>query len=68
MQRHILVIEEEFGEKRERIMPELEKMRLTVKQPGKEHPSDQRALIEGPIEWVAVKSIPFCSVNHPLFK
>jgi hypothetical protein len=33
MQRRISVMEEEFGEKLERIMSELEKMTLTVKQP-----------------------------------
>jgi hypothetical protein len=34
-------MEEEFGEKLERIMSELEKRTLTVKQPSKKHPSDQ---------------------------
>jgi hypothetical protein len=66
MQRRISVIEEEFGEKLEKIMPELEKMTLTVKQPSKKHLSGQRAFIEALIEWVAVKSISFCSVNYPL--
>jgi hypothetical protein len=41
MQRHISVMEEEFGEKLERIMSELEKMTLMVKQPSKKHPSGQ---------------------------
>jgi hypothetical protein len=41
MQCPISVMEEEFGEKLERIMPEQEKMTLTVKQPSKKHPSDQ---------------------------
>jgi hypothetical protein len=41
MQRRISVMEEEFGEKFERIMSELEKMKLTVKQPSKKHPSGQ---------------------------
>jgi hypothetical protein len=68
MQRRISVMEEEFGEKLERIMSELEKMTLTAKQPSKKHPSDQRAFIEALIEWVAVKSISFCWVNHPLFR
>jgi hypothetical protein len=68
MQPRISVMEEEFGEKLERIMSQLEKMTLTVKQPSKKHPSDQRAFIEALIEWVAVKSISFCSVNHPLFR
>jgi hypothetical protein len=61
-------MEEEFGEKLERIMSELEKMTLTVKQPSKKRPSDQRAFIEALIEWVAVKSISFPSVNHSLFR
>jgi hypothetical protein len=68
MQRRISVMEEEFREKLERIMFELEKMTLTVKQPSKKHPSDQRAFIEALIEWAAVKSISFRSVNHPLFR
>jgi hypothetical protein len=68
MQRHISVIEEEFGEKLEIIMYELEKMALTVKQSSKKHLSDQRAFIEALFEWVAVKSISFPSVNHPLFR
>jgi hypothetical protein len=68
MKGHISVIEEAFGEKLERIMSELEKMTLIVKQSSKKHLSDQRAFIEALIEWVAVKSIPFRSVNHPLFR
>jgi hypothetical protein len=68
MQRYISVIEEEFGEKLERIMSELEKMTLTVKHPSKRHLSDQRAFIGTLIEWAAMKSIPFPSVNHPLFR
>jgi hypothetical protein len=68
MRRRISVIEDEFGEKLERIMSELEKMTLTVKQPSKKHPSEQRAFVEALIEWVAVKSISFRSVNHPLFR
>jgi uncharacterized protein (DUF2342 family) len=53
MQRRISVMEEEFVEKLERIMSELEKMTLTVKRPSKKHPSDQQAFIEALIEWVA---------------
>jgi hypothetical protein len=68
MQRRISVIKDEFWERLERIMSELEKMTLTVKQPSKKHPSDQRAFIEALIESVAVKSISFRSVNHPLFR
>jgi hypothetical protein len=59
-------MEEEFGEKLERTMSELEKMTLTVKQPSKKHPSGQLAFIEALIQCVAVKSVSFCSVNHPL--
>jgi hypothetical protein len=61
-------MEEEFGEKLERIMPELEKMTLTIEQPSRKHPSRQRAFVEALTEWVAVKSISFRSVNHPLFR
>jgi hypothetical protein len=61
-------MENEFGEKLERIMSELEKVTLTVKQPAKKHPSGQRAFIEALIEWVAVKSLSFRSINHPLFR
>jgi hypothetical protein len=49
-------------------MPELEEMTERVKHPSKKHPSGQRAFIEALIEWVAVKSISFRSVNHPLFR
>jgi hypothetical protein len=68
MQRHISVIEEEFAEKLERIMFELEKMTLTIKQPSRERPSGQRAFIEALVESVSVKSISFRSVNHSLFR
>jgi hypothetical protein len=68
IQRRISVIEDEFGEKLERIMSELEKMTLAVKRPSKKYPSGQRAFIEALIEWIAVKSISFPSVNHPLFR
>jgi hypothetical protein len=68
MQRHISVIEEEFAEKLERIASELEEMTELVRQPSKKRPSGQRAFIEALIEWVAVKSISFRSVNHPLFR
>jgi hypothetical protein len=37
MQSHISVMEEEFADKLERIMSELEKMTPTVKQPSKKH-------------------------------
>jgi hypothetical protein len=50
MQRHVSVMEAEFGEKLERIMSELGKITLTVKQPSKKHPSDQRAFIEALIK------------------
>jgi hypothetical protein len=39
-----------------------------VKQSGQERPSNQRAFIESLIEWIAVKSVSFRSVNHPLFQ
>jgi hypothetical protein len=68
MQRHISMIEEEIGEKFERIMSELEEITLAVKQPSKKHPSGQRVFSEALIDWVAVKSISFPSVNHPLFR
>jgi hypothetical protein len=68
MQHRISVMEEEFGEKLEKIISELEKMALTVKQPSKKPQSDQRAFIEALIEWVTVKSISFGSVNQPLFR
>jgi hypothetical protein len=68
MQRRISVIEDEFGEKLERIMSELEEMTERVKQPSKKHLSGQQPFIEALIEWVAVKSISFRSVNHPLFR
>jgi hypothetical protein len=61
-------MEEEFGEKLERIMSELEKRTLTVKHPSKKHSSGQRVFIGALIEWVAVKSISFRSVNHLLFR
>jgi hypothetical protein len=68
MQRRIPVIEEEFWEKLERIIPELGEMTERAKHPSKKHPSGQRAFIEALIEWVAVESISFRSVNHPLFR
>jgi hypothetical protein len=68
MQRRISVMEEEFGEKLERILSEPEEMTERVKHLSKKHPSGQRAFIEALIEWVAVKSISFRSVNHPLFR
>jgi hypothetical protein len=49
-------------------MSELEKMTFMVKRPSKKHRSDQRAFIEALIELVAVKSISFRWVNHPLFR
>jgi hypothetical protein len=39
-----------------------------MKQPNKKHPSDQRAVIEALIEWVAVKSISFRLISHPVFR
>jgi hypothetical protein len=45
-------------------MSELEEMAELVKRSSKKQPSGQW----GFIEWVAVKSISFRSVNHPLFR
>jgi hypothetical protein len=39
-------------------------MNQCVKQPANKHSSDQRAFIEALIEWVAVNSISFCSIDH----
>jgi hypothetical protein len=39
-----------------------------VKQPGKKRQSDQRAFIERPMEWIAVKLISFRSIDPPLFR
>jgi hypothetical protein len=39
-----------------------------VKQPSQKGPSNQRAFLEVLIEWIAVKSISFRSVTHPLFQ
>jgi hypothetical protein len=52
----------------ERILSELEKMSEKVNRPSKECQSDQRAFVEKLIEWVAVKSISFRSISHPLFR
>jgi hypothetical protein len=68
MRRRISVMEEEFGEKLERIMTELEEMTERVKQSSKRHPSGQRAFIEALIKWATVESVSFCSVNHRLFR
>jgi hypothetical protein len=68
MKRHISVMEEEFGERLERIISELEEMAELAKQPSKKHPSGQRAFIEALIGWVAVKSISFRSANRPWFR
>jgi hypothetical protein len=62
------MIEEKFNEKPETILSELEKMIELVEQPSQKLPSNQRAFVESLIEWIAVKSISFRSVNHPLFK
>jgi hypothetical protein len=66
VQRRLSIIEEKFDEKLETILLELEKMTKLVKQPSQKCPSNQQALIEVPIEWIAVKLISFRSVNHPL--
>jgi hypothetical protein len=62
------MIEEKFHAKLETIPSELDKMTELVKQPTQKRPSNQRAFIEALIEWIAVKSISFCSVTLPLFQ
>jgi hypothetical protein len=39
-----------------------------VKQPANKYLSNQRAVIEARIEWVAVNSFSFCWISHPLFR
>jgi hypothetical protein len=39
-----------------------------VKQASRKHQLDQRAFIEALIDLVAVKSISFWSINHPLVR
>jgi hypothetical protein len=65
LQRDILAIREVLDGNLERIRSELQKMPEKVNRPSKKHQSDQRAFIEKSIEWVAVKSISFPSINHP---
>jgi hypothetical protein len=57
----------QFDAKFERIPSELDKMTELAKQPSQKCPSNQRAFIEALIERIAVKSISFRSVTHPLF-
>jgi hypothetical protein len=52
----------------QRILSELEKMPQLMKPPSTKYSSDQRAFIEALVEWFAVKSMSFRSVNHPLFR
>jgi hypothetical protein len=49
-------------------MLELEKMTQSVKQPSRQHLSDQRAFIETLIKWIALEPTGFRSVNYPLFR
>jgi hypothetical protein len=67
-QRRLSMMEEKFDAKFEAILSELDKMTELAKQPSQKRPSNQRAFIEGPVEWIAVKSISFRSVTHPLFQ
>jgi hypothetical protein len=62
------MIEEKFDNKLETILSELEKMTELVERLSQKRPSNQRAFIESLIEWIAVKSISFRSVYHPLFQ
>jgi hypothetical protein len=62
------MIEEKFDAKLETMLSELDKMTKLVKQLNQKRPSNQRVFIEALIEWIAVKSIPFRSVTHPLFQ
>jgi FKBP-type peptidyl-prolyl cis-trans isomerase (trigger factor) len=66
--RRLSMIEEKFDGKLERILSKLEKMNELVKELSQKRPSNQRAFIESLIEWSAVKSISFRSVNHQLFQ
>jgi hypothetical protein len=68
LQRDISAIREVLDGNLERILSELQKMSEKVNQPSMKHQSDQRAFIENLIEWVAVKSISFRSMSHPLFR
>jgi hypothetical protein len=43
-------------------------MTQSVKQPSKQHLSDQRAFIEALIEWIVLKPTSFRSINYPLFR
>jgi hypothetical protein len=67
VQRRFFMIEEKFDTKLETNLSELDKMTELVKQPSQKCPSNQRAFIEALIEWIAVKSIYFRLVTHPLF-
>jgi hypothetical protein len=67
-QHDISVIREALESDYERILSELEKMTEKVNRLNKKRQSDQRAFIEKLIEWIAVKSISFGSISHPLFR
>jgi hypothetical protein len=68
LQRDILAIREALESDFERILLEQDKITEKVSRPIKKRQSDQRAFIEMLIEWVAVKSISFRSISHPLFR
>jgi hypothetical protein len=59
----MLVIREALDGKFEKIPREPAKMDEEVKEPRNRHESDQRALIETIIWWVAVKSISVQSIS-----
>jgi hypothetical protein len=62
------MIEETFDAKFETIVSELDKMTELVKQSSQKRPLNQRVFIEALVEWIAVKSVSFRSVSHPLFQ
>jgi hypothetical protein len=63
MQRHMPAIAERFDRKLERVMSEHEKITQLVKPL-----SDHQVFIEPLTEWVAMKFISFCLINHQLFR
>jgi hypothetical protein len=67
-QRDISAIREVLEGDFERILSELENKTEKVNGPSKKRQSDQRTFIEKLIKWVALKSISFRSISHPLFR
>jgi archaellum component FlaC len=68
LQHHISAIKEALDGDFQKILSELEKIAEKVNQPSKKHQSDQRTFIEKLIDWVAMKSISFRSISHPVFR